>query len=105
MSSAPQRLDTRPLPDTRGECRAFLTVRDEGVRLPYLLDYHRRLGVDRFFINDNRSTDHSREYALSQPDCHVFASDGSFREANQGNGVSTSLQLALMVTLGDGGRQ
>src|ERR1051325_5690989 len=66
------RLDCRPVPDTGRECRAFMVVRDERLRLPYALDYHRRLGTARFFIADNVSNDGTVDYLLAQPDCHVY---------------------------------
>ena len=36
---------------------AFVTVRNEMIRLPYFLDHYRGLGVDHFLIVDNGSDD------------------------------------------------
>lgn len=77
-----RRLDSRPVPDVSGEIRGFLCVRDEAERLPYVLDYHRGLGVHRFFIIDNGSDDGSREFAMEQPDCHVLLTTGNFFREN-----------------------
>lgn len=78
------RLDTHPIPVAPGEVRVFNFVFNEVDRLPYFLDYYRKAGVSRFFIIDNNSTDGTQQYLLSQPDCHVFHTANSFREANCG---------------------
>lgn len=78
------RMDSGPINDERRECRAFLVVRDEAIRLPYVLDYHRALGVSRFFIVDNVSNDGTVDFLLSQRDCHVYSASGSFAAANFG---------------------
>jgi len=78
------RMDDKPVADGRRECRAFLAVRDESLRLPYVLDYHRNLGVDRFFIADNVSSDGSLQYLLRQDDCHVYSAPGSYAAAKFG---------------------
>ena len=78
------RLDNRPINDDRQECRAFLVVRDEAPRLPYLLDYHRALGVTRFFFVDNVSDDETLSYLLEQPDCHIYKAPESYASANYG---------------------
>ena len=64
--------------------RAFLVVRDEVNRLPHLLAHHRRLGITRFFVVDNGSTDGSREFAQAQPDVHLFTTTTSYQAANLG---------------------
>ena len=78
------RLDTRPIGPAAGSHSAFMVVRNESQRLPYCLEYHRTLGIDRFFIVDNESDDGTREFLLLQPDCHVFRAAGSFAAANYG---------------------
>jgi hypothetical protein len=78
------RLDTRAVTDDRDEIRAFMTVRDETLRLPQTLDHYRRLGVTRFFITDNGSVDGTTEFLLTQPDCHVFVTRNSYAEARYG---------------------
>jgi len=77
-----RKLDGNPIPAVSSEVRAFACIRDENLRLPFLLDYHRRLGVGRFFFIDNGSTDGSLEFLLEQEDCHVFASRGKFFAEN-----------------------
>ena len=43
-----------------GDILAFVTLRNERVRLPYFLEYYRRIGVGHFLIVDNGSDDGSR---------------------------------------------
>ncbi len=59
-------------------------VRNENLRLPHFLDHHRELGVERFFIVDNGSTDGSTAFLLGQPDVHVFTTDQSYAAARYG---------------------
>ncbi len=72
------RLDGHSIPDDKREVRLFATVRNELARLPHLLDYYRSIGVGRFFIVDNDSTDKTIEFLLEQPDCHVFHTRNRF---------------------------
>jgi len=78
------RVDQTPIVEAGRECRAFMVVRGETLRLPYVLEYHRSLGITRFFVVDNDSSDGSLEYLLQQPDCHVFSAPGSYAAARCG---------------------
>ena len=73
-----ERLDSRPIPAAAGEIRLFTRLRNEAVRLPWLFDFYRRQGVDRFFVVDNGSDDGSRDYLLAQPDTHLFLTTNSY---------------------------
>src|SRR5579875_3868884 len=53
-------------------------LRNELLRLPYFLEYYRRLGVDRFLLVDNNSDDGTREYLADQPDVEYFHTDAGF---------------------------
>jgi hypothetical protein len=66
------------------EIRLFSKCRNEVLRLPAFLRHYRKLGVNRFFLVDNASTDGTLEYLLKQPDVHVFRTTGRFREARGG---------------------
>ena len=55
---------------------SFSTVRNEGLRLPYFLDHHRKLGVDHFIVVDNGSDDGSVEWLAAQPDVSVWTTRG-----------------------------
>ena len=78
------RIDTRTTTDCQGEIRVFMTVRNEILRLPQTLAHYRKIGVARFFIVDNGSTDGTRELLAAQPDCHVFLTRNSYSEAQYG---------------------
>ena len=80
-----RRRDERCLCIRSGEILCCLVARNEKPRLKYLLDYYRRLGVDRFLVCDNGSDDGSLEWLLTQDDVHVWTSDLSFKQANFGS--------------------
>lgn len=79
------RRDRRCMAIAPDEILCCLVARNERPRLSYLLDYYRRLGVDRFFVCDNESDDGSVEWLLEQPDVHVWTSGLSFTQANFGS--------------------
>ena len=83
-SVGPTRRDSRSIPDSVHEVRAFLVVQNERDRLPHTLAHHRRLGVQRFFVIDNASTDGTFDYLLNQPDTHVFVTDDGYQDARLG---------------------
>lgn len=62
----------------------FSVIRNECVRLPYFLDYYRRLGVAQFLFVDNGSSDGSAEYLADQPDVSLWRTDASYRRARYG---------------------
>lgn len=83
------RRELRAVSDRTGSIRhddvlCFVTLRNERVRLPYFLDYYRRLGVRHFLIVDNDSADGSGEYLLDQNDVSVWHTSASYRASNFG---------------------
>ncbi len=68
-----------------GDILCCLALRNERPRLPYFFEYYRKLGVDRFFVIDNGSTDGSLAWLLEQPDACVWSSQLSFKRANFGS--------------------
>ena len=62
----------------------FSTLRNERVRLPYLLRYYRDLGVDHFLFVDNDSDDGTREYLSRQPDVSVWGTSHSYKRSRFG---------------------
>jgi len=83
---------------TPGEIRAFSKCRNERLRLPAFLEHYRGLGVDRFFIIDNDSSDGTTEYLAGQPDVHLFRTASRFSEARGG----TDWLNALLREFGTG---
>lgn len=79
----------RPLSDRTARIRpadilAFVTQRNERVRLPYFLDYYRNLGVAHFLVVDNASDDGSAEYLRGQPDVSLWSTAASYKRARFG---------------------
>ena len=66
------------IPDDKGEIRLFSVVKDEILKIPDFFSHYRRMGVDRFFIVDNNSSDGTFEYLIEQDDVHVFRTNESF---------------------------
>lgn len=73
------RLDSRDIPEDTSEIRLVCTLRNELRRLPYFMEFYRKLGVNRFIITDNGSTDGTTEYLLAQPDCHVLYTEDPYK--------------------------
>ncbi len=74
-----------------GDILLMSVVRNEKIRLPYFLEYYRKLGVDRFLFVDNNSDDGTREFLSSQPDVSVWQSNGSYKRATYGTDWSNYL--------------
>lgn len=68
----------------RGDVLLFATLRNERLRLPYWLDYYRRLGVGHFLIVENGSDDGSRPWLADQPDVSLWSAEASYRRARFG---------------------
>jgi hypothetical protein len=62
----------------------FATMRNERLRLPYFLDYYRRLGVDHFLIIDNASDDGTCEYLARQTDVSMWHTARSYKASRFG---------------------
>ncbi|TFL17578.1 glycosyltransferase family 2 protein [Jannaschia formosa] len=77
-----------------GDLLAFTTLRNERLRLPYFLDYYRRLGIDHFLMVDNDSVDGTRDYLAAQPDVSLWTTEASYRASAYGvdwlNGLARS---------------
>jgi hypothetical protein len=63
----------------------FSAMRNERDILPLFLDHYRKLGVARFVIVDNDSSDGSRELLLDQPDVELHHTAASYADANAGS--------------------
>lgn len=57
---------------------AFIAVRNEMLRLPRCLDHYRALGVGRFYVVENNSTDTTAEYLMQQDDVCLYRTRETF---------------------------
>lgn len=62
----------------------FNVLRNEITRLPYFLEYYRRLGAVHFLAVDNGSDDGSAELLAAQPDVSLWQTKASYRQARFG---------------------
>ncbi len=62
----------------------FSTMKNETFRLPYFLDYYRKLGVDHFIFVDNDSNDGMMEMLKDQKDITVYYTNKSYRDSHFG---------------------
>ena len=75
-----KRTTPSPVPDRkRGEVWAFFIVRNEALRLPFVLRYHFERGVSRVIALDNQSTDGTQDILQSDPRIHLFSTSQPFR--------------------------
>lgn len=72
------RVDNNVIECGAEEIRLFSVVRNEAVRLPFFLEYYRKMGIKRFFFIDNNSDDDTVGYLLKQSDVHVFETKQRF---------------------------
>ncbi len=67
-----------------GDVLAFVTLRNERVRLPYFLRYYRDMGIKHFLIVDNGSDDGSDDYLANQPDVSLWWTGASYKRSGFG---------------------
>ena len=72
-------LDNQFIPKDISEIRLFAIMRNESLRLPHFINYYKNLGVARFFLIDNNSTDDSVALALEQENVHVFETKENYQ--------------------------
>ena len=66
------------------EILCLLKVRNEILRIHSVLEHHRAIGIDRFFIVDNSSDDGTVEFLRLQPDVALFTTDEEFKTSHAG---------------------
>ena len=59
----------------------FATLRNEAWRMPFFVNYYRRLGVNHFFFVDNDSTDDFQTWASTQEDCSLWHTDAGYKDS------------------------
>ncbi|HEY4002235.1 MAG TPA: glycosyltransferase family 2 protein [Candidatus Xenobia bacterium] len=79
------RCDGHDHPIQPNDILSVTCVRNEALRLPFFLDYYRRLGIDRFLMVDNGSTDGTLALLLAEPDVMVWRTVASFNLSNFGS--------------------
>ncbi|SHG97219.1 Glycosyl transferase family 2 [Cognatishimia maritima] len=62
----------------------FSVLRNEIARLPFFLEFYRNLGSAHFLFVDNGSDDGTAEYLAGQPDCSLWSTPASYRDARFG---------------------
>lgn len=62
----------------------FACLRNEAFRMPFFVDYYRRLGVTHFLFVDNDSTDGFMDWARQRDDVSVWHTAASYRKSNFG---------------------
>lgn len=72
-------VDNQIIPKGSDEIRLFAIMRNESLRLPYFINYYKNLGIERFFLIDNYSTDNSIQLALSEEKVHVFETKENYQ--------------------------
>lgn len=63
-----------------GEVTAVVLAYNEADRFPYFLEHHRKIGVSRFIVVDNNSSDGTGEYLDSQDDVVRIFTKESYKE-------------------------
>lgn len=68
----------------RDDILLMSVVRNEKIRLPFFLEYYRKLGVDHFMFVDNDSDDGTCDYLKDQPDVSLWHATSSYKKAGYG---------------------
>jgi hypothetical protein len=66
------------------DCPLICVLRNEHARLPLFFRHYRKLGITRFFMIDNDSSDGSRELLLAEEGVDVFSAPVRFQEGKGG---------------------
>lgn len=72
------KIDTNTIPNNNLEIRLYSIIRNEKVRLPFFIEYYKKLGVSRFFFLDNSSDDNPLQILNKYDNVHTFLSKDSF---------------------------
>jgi hypothetical protein len=64
-----------------GEVAVLCVLRNEAARLPLFFEHYRKLGVERFFMVDNDSSDGSGDILWAEPRADIFHTKASFERS------------------------
>jgi Glycosyl transferase family 2 len=78
------KLKRRLSPPSQLAVIGIIVARNEILRLPDVFRHYRKLGLDRFAVIDNGSTDGTPDYLRKQPDVDVWSTTDSFAQAAHG---------------------
>ncbi|MBH0236333.1 glycosyltransferase family 2 protein [Methylobrevis albus] len=81
----------RALPGPPPPVVVVCQLRNEMPMLPAFFRHYRKIGVERFVMIDNGSSDGSTEWLSAQPDTELFRSASPFRRAEAGNAWTNPL--------------
>lgn len=79
-----ERIDSNHLSIGPRDVLLFSVVRNEMKRIPWFLAYYRKLGVEKFFIVDNGSTDGGVDYLLNCADVALYQTSDRYSVAGAG---------------------
>ena len=79
VSGRISKIGSTSVPANSEEIRLFMVVRNESLRLPFILEYYFSRGVDRIFVIDNDSSDDTASIALSKNNAHLFHTKDKYR--------------------------
>ena len=67
-----------------GDLLLCCTLRNEVDRLPFFINYYRKLGINHFLMIDNGSDDGTTAFLEEQPDVTIWAAKGSYKRSRFG---------------------
>ena len=79
-----EKIDSKNIPLDPSEICLFVATRNNEIIMPAFFKHYRGLGVDRFFVIDNMSTDGTVKFLLKQKSTHVFSTDEPYRKQGAG---------------------
>jgi len=68
----------------KGDILLFATLRNESPRMPFFMDYYRKLGVRHFLFVDNGSDDDFMDLVQGREDVSVWYTQASYKDSNFG---------------------
>jgi len=73
------RLDKNKILKDPSEICLFVATRNNETLMPAFFEHHRKIGVDRFFVIDNMSSDGTIDFLLKQENTHIFQTNAPYR--------------------------